>query len=203
MKRKISVKKIAVIGMFSALGTVLALLGKVIPSVAGFLDYDPKDVIVCICGFMLGPIYSFAVSLISSFIEFIWFGSSGIIGFFMNVISTASFACTAAFIYKRKRTFKKAIIGLVVGVLFMTATMVLWNVIVTPYYMHVPRETVIGMLPTVFIPFNLAKGTINAILTVILYKPLVKALRRMRLVEEREIRKTEEKEGNDGENTGI
>ncbi len=194
-------KKIAVVGMFSALSVVLSLIGKIIPSVAGFLDYDPKDVVVVICGFMLGPLYALAVSLVSSFIELISFSTSGIIGFLMNVLSTASFACIASLIYKRKRTFKTAIAGLIAGVFLMTLSMVLWNIIVTPHYMHVPRETVIGMLPTVFIPFNLGKGAVNAVLTVVLYKPLVKALRRIHLIDERKA--DDQKKGKDGKNTRI
>jgi hypothetical protein len=72
-----------------------------------------------------------------------------------------------------------------VGVVFMTGAMVLWNYLVTPVYMHVPREVVAGMLPTVFLPFNLVKGTVNAAFTVVLYKPLVKALRKISIIDER------------------
>jgi riboflavin transporter FmnP len=87
--------------------------------------------------------------------------------------------------YKWKRTLKTAVIGLVIGVIFMTGAMVLWNYLVTPIYMHVPRSVVVGMLPTVFLPFNLVKGTVNAVFTVVLYKPLVKALRKISIIDER------------------
>ena len=38
------------------------------------------------------------------------------------------------------------------------------------------------MLATVFLPFNLVKGGINAALTLLLYKPIVGALRHVGLV---------------------
>ena len=39
------------------------------------------------------------------------------------------------------------------------------------------------MLMTVFLPFNLVKGGINAGLTLLLYKPIVNALRKSNLAE--------------------
>jgi hypothetical protein len=65
----------------------------------------------------------------------------------------------------------------------MTAMMLLWNYIITPLYMaHVSRAQVMAMLLPIFLPFNLLKGTINATITLLLYKPLVNALRRSRLI---------------------
>ena len=60
--------------------------------------------------------------------------------------------------------------------------MVAWNYVITPLYMGVDRATVAGMLATVFLPFNLVKGGLNAGLVMLLYKPVVGALRRMGLV---------------------
>ena len=117
------------------------------------------------------------ISLIVSFIEMITISSTGPYGFLMNVVSTCAFAVPAAWYYQKHRTQKDAVIGLAFGVLTMAAAMLLWNYIITPFYMGVPRETVAGMLMTVFLPFNLVKGGINAGLTLLLYKPVVNALR--------------------------
>ena len=43
---------------------------------------------------------------------------------------------------------------------------------------------VAAMLPTVFLPFNVFKGGLNMALTLLLYKPVVTALRKARLVPE-------------------
>ena len=185
MSNSNSARRVTIIGMFSAVAVILSLLGKLVPSVAGFLDYDPKDIIVVICGFMLGPFYAVAVSVVASLVEFVTFSSSGVIGLIMNVLSTISFALPASLMYKKKRNVRVAVFGLIIGVLFMTIAMALWNYLVTPFYMHVPREVVVSMLPTVFIPFNLVKGSVNAVFAVILYKPLVRALRKISLVDER------------------
>jgi hypothetical protein len=68
------------------------------------------------------------------------------------------------------------------GIALMTAMMLAWNYIVTPMYMGVPRNVVAGMLLPTFLPFNLVKGGLNAALAMLLYKPVVGALRRVGLV---------------------
>ena len=73
---------------------------------------------------------------------------------------------------------------LIAGVLCMTAIMILWNWLITPLYMKVPRDVVVKMLIPTFLPFNLVKGGINASLAMLLYKPVVTALRRAHLVPE-------------------
>ena len=182
--KKTDTKRIALIGMFSALAFIILLLCR-IPIVL-FLKYEPKDVIITIGGFILGPIASLLISVIVSLIEFATISGTGIWGLIMNVISTCSFACTAAYIYKKDRTLRGAVIGLITGCLFMSAAMLTWNWLITPIYMKVPRETVQSMLIPTFLPFNLLKGSLNAALTMLLYKPVIEILRRASLVAKQE-----------------
>ena len=176
-KEKMSTRYMAAVAMFSAVSFVAVLVSKVIPNVAGFLSYEPKDAVIVIAGLLYGPLTSVLISVIVSFIEMISISSTGPYGMLMNIVSSCAFAVPAAWYYQRHRTQKDAVIGLAFGVLTMAVAMLLWNYIITPYYMGVPRETVAGMLMTVFLPFNLIKGGINAALTLLLYKPIVGALR--------------------------
>ena len=177
-------KKLTILGMFSAIAYVLTYISTLIPiSVAGFLKYDPKDIIIVIAGFILGPASSFVISLVVSLIEAVTISTTGFIGFIMNVLSTASFACTASIIYKKRRTLGGAIIGLLSGTLLMCGVMILWNYLITPLYMSVTRDVVEAMLLPIFLPFNLIKGFINASVTMLIYKPLVKALKATRLID--------------------
>ena len=183
-KSKFSTRYVAVCAMFCAIAYVLTLIGQLVPQVAGFLSYDPKDVAVVIIGFILGPLASVFVSVIVSFIEMISISGTGPIGFLMNVLSTCAFAVPAAIVYKKYHSQKGAIFGLAIGVVAMAACMILWNYIVTPMYMHVPRPVVAGMLLPVFLPFNLVKGAINALLTMLVYKPVVGSLRAAKLIDQ-------------------
>ena len=152
-----------------------------------FLSYEPKDVAIAIGGFLLGPMASFLIALIVSFVEMITISATGPIGAVMNLLSSCSFACTAAAIYKRKRTLGGAILGLAVGSAAMIGVMLLWNYLITPLYMTgTSRSDIAAMLIPVFLPFNALKAGFNTALTLLLYKPLVGALRKTGLVENRQ-----------------
>ncbi len=191
---KFDTRRIVMIGVFSALAFVMTCLGNLIPiKVAGFLDYDPKDIIIVIAGFILGPVSALIITVITALLELITISTTGIIGFAMNIISSAFFACTASIIYQKRRTFSGAIIGIISGVLAMCVAMMLWNYLITPLYMTVTREAVAKMLPTVFLPFNLVKGSLNASLAMLLYKPVVRAMRGARLLDRVEAKKSDVK----------
>lgn len=178
-------KKLTTIGMLCAFAYVATVIGR-IPLVL-FLKYDPKDIIIAISGLIFGSLTSFSVALIVSLIEMFTISENGILGFLMNVISSCSFACTAAFVYKKKRKRSGAIIGLFCGWGCMVLVMLLWNYLITPIYMGYPREAVVELLIPAFLPFNLMKGGLNAAITMILYKPIVIALRCARLIETNQI----------------
>ncbi len=177
-------KKMVLIAMLSALAYI-AVLAIRIPVVL-FLSYEPKDVVITIGGFLLGPLASAACSAVVSLIEMISFSETGIIGCVMNILSSCSFACTAAFVYKKRHDLFGAVLGLAVGSAVMILIMLLWNYLITPLYMTgTTRADVAAMLIPVFLPFNALKAGFNSALTLLLYKPLVTALRRVGLVESR------------------
>ena len=184
--RKLDVKKLATLAMITCLAYVVMLVSKLMPSVNGFLDFDFKDVVICIGGFVYGPAAAAAVSLVVAFIEMITISTTGPWGFLMNFLATASFCCTACFIYKKHHTMKGAVIGLILGVIALVCVMLLWNYLVTPIYQKVPREAIVDMLLPVFLPFNAVKGGMNLAATLLLYKPVVTALRRAKLIPESE-----------------
>ena len=176
--------------MFCAIAYVSMFLTRALPPIIPslpFLQYDPKDVIIVLGGFIFGPLSSLLVSVVVSLIEAITVSDTGPIGLLMNVISTCAFACTAALIYKKKRTLNGAVIGLVAGCVVMTGVMLLWNYAITPMYMNVPREMIKDLLLPGFMPFNLIKGGLNTAFTLLLYKPLISALRAAKLVSASEV----------------
>ncbi len=187
---KTDTKKITTSGLLCAAAYIVMLLSKLIPEVSGFLQLDLKDVIIVTGGFVLGPVYSILISVVVSLTEMLTVSDTGVIGMLMNVISTIAFCCTASLIYQKFRSFRGAIAGLILGTLMLTVVMLLWNCYITPIYMKVPRNVVVAMLPTVFLPFNLVKGFINSGLTMILYRPLTKTLWRAGLVKSNSAQKS-------------
>ncbi len=186
-----NLKKIISLAMLSAIAFAVVTFGR-IPIVL-FLSYDPKDVIIAIGGFVFGPLSAFIISAVVSLVEMVTISNTGIIGCVMNIISSCTLVCTASYIYKKKRTLSGAVIGLVSGTLIMTLAMLLWNYLITPIYMGYPREAVAELLLPVFLPFNLVKGGLNTAITLLLYKPVVTALRRAKLIDVSSENHTEKK----------
>ena len=154
--------------------------------IGGFLTYEPKDVVLTIGAFIYGPIAGIIMSAVVCFIEMVTVSSTGVIGFLMNFLASGVFVGVASVIYKRDKRMSKAIIGLIAGSLSMIAIMLLWNYIITPIYQGIPRQAVLDLFPTVLIPFNAIKTGLNSSLVLLLYKGVVTALRKSKLVPERE-----------------
>ena len=188
MDNRTKIKRITTIGMLSAIAYIFTLIGHLVPIYFNdFLKYDPKDAIIVIAGFSLGPLAALIISVIVALLELVTISTTGIIGCLMNIIASAAFACIAALVYKRARNIKGAVCGLILSSAVTVVLMLLWNYLITPLYMGIPREVVAGMLLPVFLPFNVIKCGLNSALTILIYKPCVQAMRRVGLLERRVI----------------
>ena len=190
---KFSAKKTVLIGMLAAIAYVVMFVFRI--PVVLFLKYEPKDVIITIGGFLMGPLAAFFISLTVSLVEMITVSDTGPIGALMNLLSSCAFACTASLIYKRRHTIGGAVLGLGVGSVVTVVIMLLWNWLITPLYMGQPREAIEALLIPAFLPFNLLKTGLNSAFVLLLYKPLVGALRRTGLVESKNLSKGNSKIG--------
>lgn len=176
-------KRVVMMGMLAAIAYAVTFVTHfLIPPFFNFLSYDPKDIIIAIGGFIFGPLSALIVAAVVALIEMITISTTGPIGCVMNILSSCCFAVVAAFIYKKKHTLQGAVIGLTAGALATTAFMLLWNYLITPIYMGMPRQAVADMLVPIFLPFNLTKYALNAAITMLIYKPVVTALRKAQLI---------------------
>ena len=124
-KNKLETKVIVGIAVFSALAFVLS---QVIRFPVMFLTFDVKDAIICISAFIYGPIAAPVVSLIAALLELITnISGTGVYGFLMNFLSSASLAMVASLVYSKRRTLNGAIVSLVLAVIAMVAVMMVNN----------------------------------------------------------------------------
>ena len=174
-------ERMAGIGIFSALAFVVSLIVRFPVS---FLTFDAKDAVIAIASFVYGPVSGVIISFIAAFIEFVSISDTGWHGLIMNFASSATFALTASLIYTKKRNLNGALIGLYSAVGATVAVMLLLNIFVTPLYHGLPigAPFVMNMLPTMILPFNFAKALMNSAIVMLLYKPLVTALKRLNIV---------------------
>ncbi len=183
------VKKLCMAALFCALAIASTYIMHI---KVMFLTFDAKDAVITIAGLLFGPIYSIAISLVVSLVEFISIGDAGFWGFLMDFLSTALFSTVCALIYKYKKNIKGAVIGLVSAIFAMTAFMLLFNLFIVPIYTpNFTTAAVAKMVPTLFLPFNLTKALLNAAIVLVLYKPASIAMKAAKVLPTKELPQAE------------
>ena len=169
------IKRMTFIALFCALAFIVSLI---FPIKVMFLTLDFKDCIMAICGMFFGPVAGICTAVIVPFIELLT-SDTGIYGLIMNILSSVSFVGISSLIYKYKKTLFGAVAGLLAAVPVMTLIMIGANLIITPLYMPgADVHTVIGLIPTLLLPFNIIKGVLNAGFVMLLYKPFSTVLKK-------------------------
>lgn len=183
-KNGIAIRKMTIIALFTALAYAVTLIFRIDVS---FLTFDAKDAIVCIAALILGPGAGAIITVLVATIEQISVGNTGIWGYIMNILSTGTFSIVAGFIYSKRRNLIGVAFSLSSAVVSTVIMMILCNILIVPLYMQgADVQTVIKLIPTLLLPFNITKAFLNAGIVLALYKPLITALRSARLIPESE-----------------
>lgn len=165
--------RLAKMGMLVAISIVLVYFVHfpIFPAVP-FLEYDPADIPILMGTFAFGPAAGVLLTVVTSIIQGITVSAqSGLYGILMHIIATSVLVLVAGIIYKKNKTRKGAVIGLVSGLIAMTIVMIGANLIITPIFMGVPRDIVWDLMPFIA-GFNAIKAGINGIITFALYKSI-------------------------------
>jgi len=189
-RNKSSITKLTITAMLTAVAVVLQYIEMPVPLVPSFLKLDFSDIPELIGAFVISPIYGVTICLLKNLIH-LPFGSSVGVGEFANFLFGAVFAFTAGMIYKHKKTKKTALIACLAGALAMSVLSVAINYfIVYPAYAQLwaggNMNIIIGMYKTILpysdnliksliifnLPFTFVKGIIDAVITMLIYKPL-------------------------------
>lgn len=169
------VKRLTMIALFCAMAFIVSVI---LPIKVMFLTLDFKDTISTICGMFFGPVAGLFCAVVVPFIEFLY-SDTGVYGLIMNLLSSITFVGVSTLIYRYKKTLVGAIAGLASAAFATVAVMLVANLFITPYYMGVTQEAVIGLIPKLILPFNLVKSILNASIAMLIYKPISKILKRM------------------------
>lgn len=178
--------KISVLGVISVLLMFFDVSSWFAPP---FLKIDIADLPSLIGAFAMGPMAGVLVQLLKNVLNLLVEGSiTGGIGELSNFLVGSTFVYVAGLIYYRKKDFKNAVVGLIVGVVAMTVFASISNYfVVFPLYAKVfgwPLEKLVGMGSAVnkivvdyktlilfaVVPFNLLKGIVVSAVTLLLYK---------------------------------
>lgn len=190
-KKKLTTKMITQIGMLGAIATVLMLFEIPLPFAPSFYEIDFSEVPVLIGCFSMGPLAGALIELVKIILNFVINGTvTAGVGEAANFIIGCALCVPAGLIYKKKKTKKSALMGLIVGTVFMTILGCFVNAyILLPTYaaaFKMPIDGLIQMGTAVnaninslftFVmfavaPFNLLKGVLDSIIVMAVYKKI-------------------------------
>jgi len=167
---KWTTKELAIMALMCAIGVLLSFIEiPLIPGVS-FLRYDASLVPALVCGFAYSGGIGVTVGIICAVIHALFTGNW--VGAVMNIIVAIAVIAPAASIYHHHRTFKGAIVALVVSAIVMIVAACIANLVIDPLFYGIPFEAVQALIVPALIPFNIAKAVINAVITLIVYKSI-------------------------------
>ncbi len=190
--KKVSVRKVAVTAILSAMSSVLMFINFSIPIMPSFIKVDFSELPALIASFTMGPIYGVLVCLVKNLVNLFQTSTMGI-GELSNFLLGSIFVFTAGMIYKKQKNRKGALIGSIAGAVLMAIIGLFTNYfLVYPIYTNfMPMEAIVGMYRAIYpaiknlfhalvifnIPFTFFKGMANAAITFLIYKkisPIIK-----------------------------
>ena len=190
--KKDTTHNLTVAAMLSAVAFILMFIEFPIPMlIPAFIKMDFSDLPALLGAFALGPVYGVIISFMKNLLHIVIKATSpACVGELSNFILGAIFSAVAGYLYKHHKSRKTAIIGAVAGAVAMGVLSVPSNYfVVYPAYVqfyHMPLEAILGMYQAILpsadslikclilfnLPFTLVKGLLDAVLCMLIYKPL-------------------------------
>lgn len=190
-ERILSTRKIAMIGVFSAIAAVLHVLDFPIPFAPPFYKLDFSELPALIGAFAFGPVAGVMIEFCKIVLKLLAKGTStAFVGDLANFIIGCSFLLPSSILYTLRKNKKTAIVGCIAGTVVMTVFGTYLNVIyLIPKFSQlfgVPLEAIIGMGTAInpaitsvntlalfaVAPMNILKGTMISVLAMLVYKKL-------------------------------
>ena len=162
------------VGVFSAIAYILQMIGSFMGlKVAGFLEIEFSDLPPIILSFAYGPLAGVFAEFIKNLLH-CFTTSTGFVGELANFVINGTFCFVVGIIYKYKKNIKGAIISLFSGTIAMSIAGIFANLfIMLPLYMpSAPFNTKINLVMLTILPFNIVKGIVVSIITLLIYKKL-------------------------------
>ena len=186
------VKRIAMVGLLSAVATVLMYLEFPVPFMPSFIKFDVSELPALIASFAFGPIEGAVVCLIKNLIKLPGTMSGGV-GELCNFFLGISFVVPAGLLYRFRKDRKSALIGSLIGAFLMALISLPLNYfIVYPVYTALmPLEAIISAYQAIYpgvnglfscllifnLPFTLLKGLVDVLITFLVYKHISRFLK--------------------------
>lgn len=180
-------RKITLIGIFSAIASVLMFFELPMPFMPPFLKVDPSGVPILLSSMLFGPTAAISVTLIKDVIHLLSTTTGGV-GELADFLIMSSFSVVVGLIYSKRSDRKGVLMATLAGTATIAIVGGLANrFLLIPFFSKVmPLEAIFaacaeinpaidGLNAYIFfgaVPFNVIKGLLLTVLTFLLYRKL-------------------------------
>lgn len=193
VKEKVfTTRKVAMIGMFSAVAGIMMLFEFPLPMIAPpFYELDLSELPVLICGFAFGPVAGVVTEFLKIMIKlFLKSTSTAFVGDLANFAVGCTMILPATILYHLKKSKTSAVISCIVGTICMAVFGTAFNAIyLIPAFsklygikleaiiamgtaIHASIDNIVTFVILCVGPLNIIKGTAVSMITILIYKPL-------------------------------
>lgn len=188
----VSTRTITITALLASISYILAFIEFPVPLSPSFARMDLSDIPALIGAFALGPATGVIIELIKNVLQLLSTSTAGV-GELANFLIGASYVWIAGFIYKYKRTKKGAISAYIISSIVMgvVATIVNYFILLPLFETFMPLDQLIAsfseFLPFIqtkldvvlynVLPFNVIKGLVVGLVTMVVYKKLTPVLK--------------------------
>lgn len=186
-------RKMAMIGMFSALAMILMLFEFPVPFAPPFYELDFSEIPILIGTFAFGPLAGVMMEFLKILLKLCIKGTStAFVGDLANFAVGCSFILPASVVYAFRKNRKSAVIACVTGTLVMTVFGTVFNAVyLLPAFSEmyglplgqiikmgqdvnpmVQEGSIVSFVAACVAPMNLIKGTCASVAAMLIYKPL-------------------------------
>ncbi|MDD6216878.1 MAG: ECF transporter S component [Roseburia sp.] len=185
-QKRVNVRYLTVTAMLTAIAYILMFFDFSVPFIMPeFIKMDLSELPALIGSFAMGPLCGVLICLLKNVLH-LAITTTGGVGELSNFLLGAAFVVPAGLIYKHKKSRKSALIGSLLGDLFMGVFSIVSNyLLVYPfYYNFMPKETILNAYQAILpqmksilqclicfnLPFTMVKGLLSVVITFLIYK---------------------------------
>lgn len=193
-KRKLN--RLVKISLLGVIAFLLMFLEFALPIFPSFMKIDISDLPALIGTFALGPVAGIAIEFLKNILHGIFASQTAFVGELANFAVGTVLVVTAGLIYKLKKSKKTAVISLLVATVTMSAAAAILNyTVLLPLYeraFNFPVSQMVTIASKIngnitgvgslillsIVPFNILKGLMLTVLTLVVYKsvsPILKS----------------------------
>ena len=193
-----NVRKLTLAAMLGAVAFILMFFSFSVPVLSPFADFDFSYLPELIGGFILGPAGALEIIGVKILLKLVFKGTSSMFtGELQKFLLSCAYVLPAVLYYRRNRTKRGAVIGLMIGTVLGVIVAVCTNLfIIFPFYIKLygmDWAALISMctavnpwihdLPTMvafsIIPFNVISMTVISLIAMLVYKKISVPLKKL------------------------